>query len=697
MTATILPQLMCRKVPHSDMTGAAEHHLVSRRLRPTMDMEEHEDIGRESNPMRWATTSMTLWFLPLKFILKSAHSSPRSMNNSHHGVRFMKLLALEEAEDEAAHKHRLTTWSLDRLRLEGYTLTDLSAYWLEENQFGRPVASFALGPGSNLPPHKFENGSQVMLSRLDPLREQPVIGSVVRHTESNMHICFPTMFRLNEGVWRLDLGRPNLMYERMSQAISYLKTNIEDVEALETESSWQYVLQGTHLRDVILRSFIPPSDSIAPPSEDTEPDEKSSGANFEHAGMFKDDQRIQSWARRYSRPNPVVVEGDPPLDGLNQSQIRAMAAMVSERVSLIQGPPGTGKTKTIIETIKLLKVHFEVPQPLLVCTYTNVAVDNLVEGFANVGVKPLRIGYNGNVRQSCLPHSLDYKLEQHPLHPSLTSLMKDEADVDSHIRNLTIETKELDKKIEESKRPRKATLERARNMKEALLKLCIRHKAMKRKVYAMSQQMLRDVIADADVICTTCITAACNALSVIDSPVVFVDEASMSTEPASLVPIMKGSRHLALIGDHKQLPPVIVSQKAKEEGFGISLFERLTEEGHVPSVMLDIQYRMHPDISHFPAMEFYDLALLDGTVDSGGNALPGLEPPSSMHLRHDSVKNRRPSVIFLDHTGNESFKGKSRINIHEGHIVASVVEDLLLNNPHLKAETLDHSPIRSSS
>lgn len=101
----------------------------------------------------------------------------------------------------------------------------------------------------------------------------------------------------------------------------------------------------------------------------------------------------------------------------------------------------------------------------------------------------------------------------------------------------------------------------------------------------------------------------------------------------------------------------------------------------VPSVMLDIQYRMHPDISHFPAMEFYDLALLDGTVDSVGNALPGLEPPSSMHLQHDAVKNRRPSVIFLDHTGNESFKGRSRVNITEAHIVASVVEDLLLNNP----------------
>ena len=60
-------------------------------------------------------------------------------------------------------------------------------------------------------------------------------------------------------------------------------------------------------------------------------------------------------------------------------------------------PPGTGKTRTIIETVKLLKAHFEVPQPLMICTYTNVAVDNLVEGLMKAGLKPLRVGFGGKV------------------------------------------------------------------------------------------------------------------------------------------------------------------------------------------------------------------------------------------------------------------------------------------------------------
>lgn len=104
--------------------------------------------------------------------------------------------------------------------------------------------------------------------------------------------------------------------------------------------------------------------------------------------------------------------------------------------------------------------------------------------------------------------------------------------------------------------------------------------------------------------------------------------------------------------------------------------------------MLDVQYRMHPAISHFPSKEFYDLALLDGTVDAGGNALPGLEPPSSMHLLPDKKRDFKPSVIFLDHTGNESMKSKSRVNITEAHIVMSVVEDLLLSNKHLRGEDI---------
>jgi regulator of nonsense transcripts 1 len=103
--------------------------------------------------------------------------------------------------------------------------------------------------------------------------------------------------------------------------------------------------------------------------------------------------------------------------------------------------------------------------------------------------------------------------------------------------------------------------------------------------------------------------------------------------------------------------------------------------------MLDIQYRMHPRISHFPSLEFYNSSIQDGTMDKDGNVVVGLEPPMSLtHLLQEGDigegrQRSRPSVIFLDHFGYETMSGRSRVNHHEAQIVVSLVEDLLLQNP----------------
>lgn len=96
--------------------------------------------------------------------------------------------------------------------------------------------------------------------------------------------------------------------------------------------------------------------------------------------------------------------------------------------------------------------------------------------------------------------------------------------------------------------------------------------------------------------------------------------------------------------------------------------------------MLDIQYRMHPDISKFPSAEFYNFSLQDGTVDGQGNISSLLMPPNSSHLTPNPVTGNKPSVIFLNHAGSESKKDRSRVNWNEAYIVCSVVEDLLLHN-----------------
>lgn len=269
---------------------------------------------------------------------------------------------------------------------------------------------------------------------------------------------------------------------------------------------------------------------------------------------------------------------------------------------------------------------------------------------------------------------------------TLKAQIKEKDDLQVKMDDLEARLRDVQDKISSTSTGR--LVEKEQNMKKALVSMQKQFAVTKMKVYSIQQEMLRDVVNAADAICTTCITSACMALNVTDFPVVFLDEASMSTEPASLIPIMKGSRHVALIGDHKQLPPVIISREAQALGLGMSLFERLTGEAAVPSVMLDVQYRMHPAISRFPSHEFYNRALLDGTVDVFGNAIPRLSPPDSHYLRPHVETGASPSIVFLDHAGDESVKDRSRVNRNEAYIVASVVEDLLLNNPHLRGSDI---------
>ena len=125
------------------------------------------------------------------------------------------------------------------------------------------------------------------------------------------------------------------MYERMRAAVSHLRNDVQKIEDEVPRPSTEHILQGTKVRDVILRSFKIGHKRAAPAEEDISMTNTSSST--ESGGIFKQDQRIQSWAKRFSQHNPMVMEGDPPLVGLNASQVRAMATMIGERMSLIQG------------------------------------------------------------------------------------------------------------------------------------------------------------------------------------------------------------------------------------------------------------------------------------------------------------------------------------------------------------------------
>ena len=59
------------------------------------------------------------------------------------------------------------------------------------------------------------------------------------------------------------------------------------------------------------------------------------------------------------------------------------------------------------------------------------------------------------------------------------------------------------------------------------------------------------------------------------------------------------------MGDNKQLPPTVISKNHEETRFSRSLFERLLH-CDIEKIMLNEQYRMHPEISQFPSEKFYE-------------------------------------------------------------------------------------------
>ncbi|KAI3926683.1 hypothetical protein MKW92_000475 [Papaver armeniacum] len=92
---------------------------------------------------------------------------------------------------------------------------------------------------------------------------------------------------------------------------------------------------------------------------------------------------------------------------------------------------------------------------------------------------------------------------------------------------------------------------------------------------------------------------------------VIIDEAAQLKECESAIPLqLTDVRHAILIGDERQLPAMVQSKISEKAEFGRSLFERLVSLGQNKH-LLNIQYRMHPSISVFPNVEFYNKQILD--------------------------------------------------------------------------------------
>ena len=81
-----------------------------------------------------------------------------------------------------------------------------------------------------------------------------------------------------------------------------------------------------------------------------------------------------------------------------------------------------------------------------------------------------------------------------------------------------------------------------------------------------------------------------------------IDEAGQMTIPLALMGMIKAKK-VILAGDHKQLPPIISSEKVRDE-MKLSAFQALMTEDNY--TMLDVSFRMCEPICNFVSELFYD-------------------------------------------------------------------------------------------
>ena len=145
---------------------------------------------------------------------------------------------------------------------------------------------------------------------------------------------------------------------------------------------------------------------------------------------------------------------------------------------------------------------------------------------------------------------------------------------------------------------------------------------------------------------------------------VVLDEAAQMSEASANMVLSHTAllSSLVLIGDHKQLPPTVKSQKNVSDNSDRSLFERLLYGGIVGFVRLREQFRMHPSIASYPNEAFYQGQLVNASLS---RALRGYPFPTS------------DPVAFVNIQGHEELHESSFRNLSEALAIIDVVKHLL--------------------
>nr|XP_016503532.1 PREDICTED: DNA replication ATP-dependent helicase/nuclease DNA2 isoform X2 [Nicotiana tabacum] len=288
---------------------------------------------------------------------------------------------------------------------------------------------------------------------------------------------------------------------------------------------------------------------------------------------------------------------------LNDDQRRAILKILTAKdYALILGMPGTGKTSTMVYAVKALLMR---GSSILLTSYTNSAVDNLLLKLKAQGIDFIRIGryevVHEEVRENCLSMMDAHGLE------------------------------EIKQRIDQSK-----------------------------------------------VVAVTCLGITSPLLSNKRFDVCIMDEAGQTTLPVSLGPLTFASKFV-LVGDHYQLPPLVQSAEARENGMAVSLFCRLSEAHPQAICALQSQYRMCAAIMALSNALIYGNRLRCGSSQVENAKIKYTTLPSGPAWMKEAMNPDRP-VVFINTDLLLAFETNDRKAVNnpmEANIIAEIVRRLL--------------------
>ena len=191
-----------------------------------------------------------------------------------------------------------------------------------------------------------------------------------------------------------------------------------------------------------------------------------------------------------------------------------------------------------------------------------------------------------------------------------------------------------------------------------------------------SDKTTSEILEQIPVIVATTSTISNPVFDKIGIQTIIVDEASQMTETTVLSTLMEGNRFI-LVGDHKQLPPVVQNSEAHKKGLSISLFERLAEAFPNSIHLLTNQYRMNDKIVDYSNKKYYEgkLKAFDNKISTQNLSELKNFAINEKEIEDSIIYNPKFPLVYVPVNG--VFQPDKKLNKAEAIKVAEIVSNFL--------------------